>query len=126
MYIRFVVDEIDEGSGQRKGIFQAIGNMKRQDVFYEYELEHIADVMDWFNENLESPLDYLNKQKLRKSEVCISWFIESASEHIAKVREFVCLVESKGVVVSQIRTDNPGKTVYVDEYQLFAKPFTRF
>ncbi|MCZ4293308.1 hypothetical protein [Vibrio sinaloensis] len=126
MYIRFVVDEIDEDSCQRKGIFQAISGMKKQDDFYDYELDYIAEVMGWFDENLESPLDYLNKQKSQKSDVYISWFIESASEHIAKVREFVFLVESKGVVVSQIRTVNPGKIVYSDEFQIFAKPFTRF
>lgn len=126
MYIRFVVDEIDEDSCQRKGIFQAISGMKKQDDFYDYELDYIAESMGWFDENLESPLDYLNKQKSQKSDVYISWFIESASEHIAKVREFVFLVESKGVVVSQIRTVNPGKIVYSDEFQIFAKPFTRF
>ncbi|MGD8230916.1 hypothetical protein [Vibrio sp. TRT 1302] len=126
MYIRFVVDEIDEDSCQRKGIFQAISGMKKQDDFYDYELDYIAEIMGWFDENLESPLDYLNKQKSQKSDVYISWFIESASEHIAKVREFVFLVESKGVVVSQIRTVNPGKIVYSDEFQIFAKPFTRF
>lgn len=126
MYIRFVVDEIDEDSCQRKGIFQAISGMKKQDDFYDYELDYIAEIMGWFDENLESPLDYLNKQKSQKSDAYISWFIESASEHIAKVREFVFLVESKGVVVSQIRTVNPGKIVYSDEFQIFAKPFTRF
>ncbi|MEZ8579435.1 hypothetical protein AB6D24_06290 [Vibrio splendidus] len=83
--------------------------MKKQEVFYDYELEHIAEVMGWFDENLESPLDYLNKQKSKKSDVYISWFLESSSEHISKVREFVFLVESKGVAVDQLRTETPGK-----------------
>ncbi len=126
MYIRFVVDEIDEYSGQRKGIFQAVSDMKKKGVFYSYELDYISDTMKWFDDNLECPLDYLNKQKLRKSDVNISWFLESAFEHIAKVREFVFLVESKGVDVSQIRTSSPGKIVYSDDFQIFSKPFIRF
>ncbi|WP_258186660.1 hypothetical protein [Vibrio splendidus] len=72
MYVRFVVDQLDEDSNQRTGIFQAISCMKKQEVFYDYELEHIAEVMGWFDENLESPLDYLNKQKSKKSDVYIS------------------------------------------------------
>lgn len=126
MYVRFVVDQIDEDSNQRKGIFQAISCMKKQEVFYDYELEHIAEVMAWFDENLESPLDYLNTQKSKKSEVYISWFLESSSKHISKIREFVFLVESKGVAVEQLRTESPGKIVYADKFQVFAKPFRRF
>ncbi|WP_253820085.1 hypothetical protein [Vibrio coralliilyticus] len=100
--------------------------MKKQEVFYDYEFEHITAVMGWLDENLESPLDYLNKQKSKKSEVYISWFLESASDHISKIREFVFLVESKGVTVEQLRTEAPGKIVYADKYQVFAKPFRRF
>lgn len=39
MYVRFVVDQFDEDSNQRTGIFQAISCMKKQEVFYDYELE---------------------------------------------------------------------------------------
>lgn len=126
MYIRFVINELDEDSSQRKGLFQAIGCMKDRDVFYNYELDYITGIMEWFDKNLESPLEHLNKKKSKNSEVYISWFIESASEHIAKIREFVFLLESKGVLVEQIRTDSPGKIVYEDKYQVFAKPFTHF
>jgi len=126
MYVRFVVDQNDEDSNQRKGIFQAISCMKKQGAFYEYELGCIAGIMDWFDKNLESPFDYLNQQKSRKSEAYISWFIDSATEHISKIREFAFLVESKGVSVYQLRTESPGKIVYADKYQVLAKPFKRF
>lgn len=60
-------------------------------MFYSYEIDNISGVMRWFDDNLACPLGYLNKQKSRKSDVNISWFIESASEHIIKVRDFVFL-----------------------------------
>jgi len=126
VYIRFVVDEFNEESNQRLGIFHAVRYMKDDNEFFDYELEQAEQTMEWFNKHLESPLDYLNKQKSKKSDVFISWFKMSAKEHISKVREFVFLLESKGVVVDQIRTDKPGKIVYSDEFQIFAKPFERY
>jgi len=126
MYIRFVIDELDEDSNQRRGIFQAVYCLKNEGYLYDYELSHVDDVMHWFDDNLASPLDYLNKQKARKADVFISWFKASASNHIAKARELSSLLENRGVVVDQITTTNPGKIVYFDDYQVFAKPYTRF
>lgn len=126
MYIRFVINEFCPESNQRLGLFHAVRYMKDDNKFLDYELEQAKRTMDWFNNNLESPLDYLNTQKLRKADIFISWFKISAKKHISKVREFVVLLESKGVVVEQIRTDRPGKIVYSDEYQVFAKPYQKF
>ncbi|NMR25349.1 hypothetical protein HH219_07360 [Pseudoalteromonas sp. NEC-BIFX-2020_015] len=126
MYIRFVINEFCLESNQRLGLFHAVRYMKDDNKFLDYELEQVERTMDWFNNHLESPLDYLNTQKLRKSDVFISWFKISAKKHISKVREFIVLLESKGVVVEQIRTDRPGKIVYSDEYQVFAKPYEKF
>lgn len=126
MYVRFVIDELDEDSNQRTGVFQAIRLMKKEDCFCSYELDYIEEVMNWFDENLESPFDYLNKHRLRKSGVSISWFKETAHEHIEKVREFVHILENNGVVVDMIVTNNPGKIIYSDEFQIFANPYRKF
>lgn len=126
MYIRFVVNEICELSNQRLGIFHAIRYMKDENKFYDFELEQVEKIMGWFSLHLESPLDHLNKQKSNKSDNFISWFKISANEHISMVRDFAFLLESKGVVVEKIITNSPGKIVYSDEYQIFAKPFEKF
>lgn len=126
MYIRFVINEFCHESNQRLGLFHAVRYMKDDNKFLDYELELAELTMEWFNNHLESPLDYLNAQKFRKSDIFISWFKISAKEHISMVREFVVLLESKGVVVEQIRTDRPGKIVYSDDYQVFAKPYEKF
>lgn len=126
MYIRFVIDDVCEESNQRLGIFQAVSYLKDDNVLFDYELAHAECILNWFNKNLESPFDHLNKQKLKKSDIYISWFKISAIEHIAKVREFVSLLENKDVFVDQIRAVNPGKIVYLDDFQVFAKPFKKF
>lgn len=126
MYIRFVINEFCHESNQRLGLFHAVRYMKDDNKFLDYELEQVEKTMKWFNHHLESPLDYLNTQKFKKSDIFISWFKTSAKEYISMVREFVVLLESKGVVVEQIKTNRPGKIVYSDAHQVFAKPYENF
>ncbi len=126
MYIRFVVDELNEESNQRLGIFHAVRYMKDDNKFYDYELEQIEEIMNWFSKHLESPLDHLNKKKLKRSNVFISWFKISATRHIAKVRVLASHLENKGITVYQVMTEEPGKITYSDKYQIFAKPFNKF
>ena len=84
MYIRFVVDELNEESNQRLGVFHAVRYMKDDNLFYDYELEQAEKIMGWFNKFLDSPLDFLNKKKSNKSDVCISWFKVSATNIFLK------------------------------------------
>ena len=126
MYIRFVVDEFSEESNQRLGVFHAIRYLRDDGELFDYELNQAENIMGWFYDNLESPLDNISKQKLKKSDFLISWFKVSATEHISKVREFVTLLESKGITVNQLTTTKPGKVVYSDDFQIFAKPFVVF
>jgi hypothetical protein len=126
VYIRFVVDEFSEESRQRRGVFHAIRYLIDDGELFDYELNQAENIMGWFYENLESPLDNISKQKLKKSDVLISWFKVSATEHISKVREFVTLLENKGISVNQLKTTKPGKVVYSDDFQIFAKPFVVF
>ncbi len=126
MFIRFVVDDVCKDSEQRLGVFQAVSYLKEGNIFFDYELDHAEYLLDWFNKNLESPFDHLNKQKLKKSDVYISWFKISAIEHIAKVRELVSMLENRDIFVDQVRAINPGKIVYQDNFQVFAKPFKKF
>ncbi|MDU0354469.1 hypothetical protein RS130_11465 [Paraglaciecola aquimarina] len=126
MYLRFVVNEFNEESNQRLGIFHAIRYLKDDGEFLPYELAQAESVMNWFSNHLESPLDYLNKQKSKKSDVFISWFKVSARLHIQKVREFAIILEGKGVIVEQLKTDNPVEIVYEDDHQVFARPYERY
>lgn len=126
MYIRFVVSEISEESGHRLGIFHAARYLKDGGEFTRQEFEVADGIMGWFACNLESPLDFLNRQRSAGSEYYISWFKPEAKEHIMKARVLADVLESKDIIVEQIKTKNPGKIVYEDEYQIYAKPFDMF
>ena len=51
------------------------------------------------------------------------WFKPSATQHIARIREMVCILEQHGVFVHVFKTDRPGYIVYEDEFQIVAEPF---
>lgn len=126
MFIRFVTNEISEESSQKLGIFHAIRYMRDDNELTESEFEVANEIVNWFSVNLESPLDFLNNQKSKKSDVYISWFKASAKEHITKARGFSAILENKDVAVEILTTNKPGKIVYEDEFQIFAKPFINF
>ena len=62
-------------------------------------------------------------KKHDKQRKAISWFKESAKEHIQNIREIAVILENHGISVSMITTDRPGYIVYEDEYQITAEPF---
>ena len=72
----FVLLSMSSMKNQIKGwaFFHAVKYMKDDNKFFDYELEQAEQTMEWFNKHLESPLDYLNKQKSKKSDIFISWF----------------------------------------------------
>ncbi len=126
MYIRFVTNEISEDSIQKLGIFHAIRYLREDGELSDYELSIANQLMGWFADNLESPLDWLNKQRLKKSDVYISWFKDSANMWISKARELARLLESKDILVEQLTTNMPGKIIYEDDVQIFALPYKQF
>lgn len=126
MYIRFVTNEFNEASNQRLGIFHAVRYLRDDGELSSLEFSVADKLFDWFSANLESPLDFLYRQKSRKSTIYISWFKSSAIDHIAKARELSAVLENKDICVEMLTTSTPGKTVYEDEFQIFSKPFDRF
>lgn len=123
MYIRFVVTNLDEDSGRRQGVFQALVDAREDGKLYEYEIERLKEIHAWFNENLEKPAAFSRSSRPHAMNKAISWFKDSAAEHIARMRELVSILEAHGVAVDIIRTERPGYVVYEDEYQVTAEPF---
>jgi len=125
MYLRFVVADIDEVSGRELGVFHAVRNLRQVGNLYAYEEEHHDSVRQWFNENLERPTRFTASKPpfYRKQSKALSWFKDSAHEHIARVRELVAILQNHGVPVRMLKTDRVGYVVYEDEYQVVAEPF---
>jgi hypothetical protein len=125
MYLRFVVADIDEDSERELGVFHAVGNLRAEGKLYPHEeVQHDA-IRQWFNEHLEKPTRFTASKppNYRKQSKAISWFKDSAQEHLARVRELAAILQHHGVSVRMLKANRVGYIVYEDEYQIVAEPF---
>jgi len=124
MYIRFVIQKKDEDSGQRQGIFQAVGDLEDDGVLLPHERTAYHELFEWFNRNLKTPRRFTISSKPHAKKVAISWFKDSANEAISNMFVLAQILEAHGIAVEVIRTDRPGYIVYEDEHQVTAEPFS--
>lgn len=122
-YTRFVVSEIDEDSGKRQGIFQALYELKEADALHGYELDRFQEVLVWFNKSLREPMSFSRSQKFHAHNKAISWFKKAARQHIDEMRELAAILEEHGFHVDVIHSERPGYIDYEDQYQITAVPF---
>jgi hypothetical protein len=126
MYLRFVVaDYIDEDSQRPLGVFQAVADIRRWGWLSPDEEEQHELIREWFNVHLEKPARFTASKPpyYRKQSRAISWFKDSAKEHITRARSLAKILENHGVSVTTIKTRRVGYVVYEDEYQITAEPF---
>jgi len=125
MYVRFVVANIDEDSEREMGVFQALYRLEREGKLYPHEETRWKLVKDWFNTKLAKPTRFTASKPpyYRKKNRAISWFKDSANEHIAHIRELIAILEDHNIAVRMLKTERVGYVVYEDEYQVMAEPF---
>jgi hypothetical protein len=126
MYIRFVVADIDEDSGREVGVFHAVWNLRDEQKLQLHEEEWHDAVINWFDKHLNKPTRFTASKPpfYRKKSKAISWFKDTAHEHLARVRELVLILEHHGVSVRMLKANRIGYIVYEDEFQIVAEPFT--
>lgn len=123
MYIRFVIAQKDPDSGRRQGLFHALRELKDRGELYDYELHHANTILTWFDIHLDKPDSLTRSSKPHALNKAISWFKDSAVQHIQRMRSLQQILEAHGIRVEIIRTDRPGYIVYEDAYQIAAEPF---
>lgn len=123
MLIRFITERFDRRSGRRQGLFAAAIILRDSGTLSEVDDNALESLWDWFNKNLQKP-DRLSLSSHPNAKAqALSWFKDTATLHIAKMREFAEILERYDVQVQLIKTDRPGYVVYEDEHQLCAYPF---
>lgn len=123
MLIRFIIDELDQRSGRRKGLFSAAVALRDSGRLSAQDDDALEALWGWFNKNLEKPERLSLSPRPNAKEQAISWFKDSAATHITKMREFANILERYQMPVHLIKTNRPGYIVYEDEYQVCAYPF---
>jgi hypothetical protein len=124
-YLRFVVADIHRNSGKELGVFHAVLRLRERGKLYMHEEELHDSTRQWFNENLKKPTRFTASKPphYRKPNKAISWFKDTAVEHISHIRNLVRILENHGIVVQMLKTDRVGYVVYEDEFQIVAEPF---
>jgi len=124
MYVRFICDYVHRESARRAGIFQAAAWVEEWRL-PTYDDDHLWDLRMWFAENLARPTRFTNSKPpyYRRSSRALSWFRDSAKEHIANAREMASILERNGLPIDILMTRKPGYIVYQDEFQVAAEPF---
>jgi hypothetical protein len=126
VYVRFVVAEIDEDSGKELGVFQAAWNLRDDGKLYPGEDEQLDVIRLSFNDNLEKPRRFTASKPpyYRKKRKAISWFKDSAHEHIARIWSMIAILRNHGILVRMLTTERVGYVTYEDEFQIVAEPFS--
>lgn len=123
MFIRFVVTERDPDSNHPMGVFTALYSLERKGELEPYEVAWFRDIETWFNRNLRRPDQLASSKRPNAPNRAISWFRDSATEHVSRMRELVILLQHKDIHVDELRTETPGYIVYEDEAQVATIPF---
>ena len=122
-FVRFVIRADDEDSGRRQGLFQAIAALEDDNALLEHEQTLADETRKWFGRHLEAPSRPAKSSKRHAKKVALSWFRDTAREHIARMHALAHVLECHGIHVEIIRTDRPGYVVYEDAHQIAAEPF---
>lgn len=123
MYIRFVIQANDAMSGRRQGLFQAMADLEDAGALLAHEQERYDAIYDWFRKNLKKPRSFTRSSKPHAKKVALSWFRDTAVDHIAKMRVLAEILAAHGIHVTTLRTERPGYVVYEDQFQVAAEPF---
>ena len=72
---------------------------------------------------LPSPLSAILDEQLGPD--AVSWFKDTAEPSIKKMWEIVALLKEHGIAVRLLRSKNPGKIVYEDDFQIVVREWKR-
>ena len=116
--------ERDKHSWQPQGLFAIAWALEQSHQLEDLEVEWLHEIRRWFEAHLRRPLRFSSsRRKTFTRNDGISWFRESAREHIQHMQELVALLREHGVRVRMRRTCTPGYVLYQDAHQVVAVPF---
>jgi hypothetical protein len=123
-FVRFVIHKLDPDSGRKQGLFHALADLSRAGKLDPSDSLDYQRVRDWFGEHLPKPGRLARSTRPRAKDVALSWFKDTAAEHIRQMRLLADILERHGIQVDMLRTRRPGYVVYEDDHQVAAEPYS--
>ncbi len=124
MYLRFTTQFINPYGELESGIFMALKYLRdHHSLTKEDDVKKLKELSVWFNQNLEKPTRFSKGTSKYNAAVSLSWFKDSAKEHIKRIQYLIEIAEQYDILIERIASKNPGYIVFEDEYQVSAVPF---
>lgn len=104
------------------GIFVAVDHLRRADLLSVEDEEMYFDIDDWFNLHLPNPSFYDDGNGIR----AVTWFKRSTTaDMLARLEPLQRILTKHGVAWQVAETDDPGRVVYEDHFQVGVVPRLR-
>lgn len=114
MFIRFVVGADDEDHRQLTGVITEARLLRDRNALEEHQVVWLQDMYGWLNDHLPCPPFSTSGW----SRDAVTWFKDNAGDPIKIMWQIVTLLREHGVPVRMLRSKNPGKVLYEDDYQV--------
>jgi hypothetical protein len=125
-FIRFVISHRHQESGLYEGTFRLAYRLRGSSVVTPQDRTVLSDALNWFEENLGTPARFgrtSSKGFYRRNTRGISWFKDTAVDHLARMQQIRLVLERYGYHVQMLTEARVGYVVYEDDYQVVAEPF---
>jgi len=121
MFIRFVVGADDEDHRLLTGVITEARFLRDREELAQEEIVWLEDTYSWLNENLPCP-PFATAGWSRDA---VAWFKDNAGDPVKRMWRLVSLLREHGVSVRLLRSKNPGKILYEDEYQVVVEEWRK-
>ena len=119
MFIRFVVGADGDHHRSLTGIVTEARIRRDNGDLDEHQASRLEDAYSWLNEHVPVPPF---KQLPSDS---VSWFRDEVRESVQRMWEIVAVLRECGLPVRLLRSANPGKVLYEDDYQIVVEEWHR-
>lgn len=124
MFIRFTTQFVNEDEELETGVFMALKYLRdHHPITTSDDNRKLKILTAWFDLNLEKPTRFSNGTSKYNANVSLSWFKDSAKDHIKYFQYFIEIAEKYDILIERITCKNPGYIVFEDEHQVSAIPF---
>jgi hypothetical protein len=106
-------------SGAYDGTFRLAYRLRGSSVATKADRSALAEALNWFEGNLGTPAR--SRASYRRHTRGISWFKDTAVDHLARMHAIRLVLERYGHQVLMLTEARVGEVVYEDEYQVVAE-----
>lgn len=121
MFVRFVAGTEAENAYRLDGVFVATCLLAEEGRLYFHEIGLLDETYARYNEYLPCPPFAAMLRSGEWTSDAVAWFRDDAGEPLRRIWDLVFLLRENGVPVRLVASDQPGKIVYRDPYQVVAE-----